>query len=78
LSKNFKPDRFIGELSYPIYISHMTVLALLTDRVPARYVAPVVIIICTLLSIVLVRLVEQPLDRLRHKLFYRRGDLIKA
>ena len=70
-SRTFLFDRYIGELSYPIYISHFFVLQLLTGKLhPANegYVGVFVLAITVLLSMVLIELVEKPIDRLRHRI----------
>lgn len=76
VSRAWRFDRFLGELSYPIYISHMLILDLIVQRLgpegaARRYIGPLVLVICLLLSAVLIRLVEQPIDRWRHRRFSR-------
>ncbi len=76
-SRKCKWDRFIGELSYPVYISHFLVLQLITQRLhPAESATPLiglfVLVISLLLSVALLQFVEQPIDRLRHRIFQRR------
>lgn len=75
-SRSFAWDSYIGELSYPIYISHMLVLQLLTVKLQptvaaSRYLGLFVLITSVLLSMALIQFIEQPLDRLRHRLFHR-------
>jgi peptidoglycan/LPS O-acetylase OafA/YrhL len=72
-SHTFGFDRYVGELSYPIYISHFLVLQLVTGRLhPAEdakdYICVFVLGISVLLSMVLIDFVEKPIDRLRHRL----------
>ena len=77
-SKQFTWDRFIGELSYPVYISHFLVLQLIEKEIQpsgegTRYVGLAVLTMSVLLSVGLVVVVEQPVDRWRHRLFYSRA-----
>lgn len=74
-SRTFAFDRYVGELSYPIYISHLFVLEFLTGRCwghPADqakgYIEIFVLAFSLLLSIILVQFVEKPIDHLRHRL----------
>jgi peptidoglycan/LPS O-acetylase OafA/YrhL len=62
-SKSVRWDRFIGDLSYPLYIVHMPVI----KAVGLRPSAETLIVIWSIaLSICLVLLVDRPLDRWRH------------
>lgn len=67
--RNSKIDRFLGELSYPVYITHMIfvkiLLVLHVPRVP--YLNSLLIVLPTLLlSLVLVIFIQIPIDRYRH------------
>jgi peptidoglycan/LPS O-acetylase OafA/YrhL len=70
-SRSYAFDRYIGELSYPLYISHMTVLALFRYSFDDRYTAAIVLVICLGLSMLAILCIEQPLDAFRHRMFYR-------
>lgn len=70
LTKDNILDRFIGELSYPVYITHMIFAKILfsfhTPSVP--FLNSILIAIPTLLfSIFLVLAIQNPLDKFRHK-----------
>ncbi len=73
-TKRSELDRYLAELSYPIYISHMLVLQL-TNIIISRfingritYLLPILSIIFTLLfSIVLVRFIIKPMEKLRQR-----------
>lgn len=76
-STRLKWDRFIGELSYPIYISHFVILQLLSARLQPsndgqRYVVAAVLITSLLVSAAAIQWIEMPLDRLRHRIFSRK------
>jgi peptidoglycan/LPS O-acetylase OafA/YrhL len=65
-------DRFAGEMSYPIYLSHLVVGAvLLKIGISTYYLSVVGLVICTVLGVALVRYVERPLTKLRHRLSHR-------
>jgi len=67
LTKNNKTDRWIGELSYPIYILHILVFYMLTQFTTwATEGAGAVITVAG--SILMYQLVDKPLDRWREKL----------
>ena len=66
LTKNIKIDRFIGELSYPIYISHILIFNLV--RVAGFQSQGAATIIGTiLLSVILVKLVGDPIEKIRQR-----------
>lgn len=69
LSKKWKRDSKIGELSYPIYISHILLLTGLNDLgiVPQKYLGLVLTIITVLFSIVLNKLVTDKIEGIRQK-----------
>jgi peptidoglycan/LPS O-acetylase OafA/YrhL len=65
-SKNFAADRWLGDLSYPIYLTHLVVIGfVLTFEVPlAMWTA----LAATLaLSIVMLLLIDEPIDRWRQR-----------
>lgn len=73
--KSSPTDRFIGDLSYPLYLGHMIVMA--TIRTHIENIFPPIIwdlvlllptlLITTLISLFTIRYIEQPLDNYRHK-----------
>ncbi len=70
LTKENRIDRFIGELSYPVYITHMIFAKILFSlHIPTiPYLNSLIITILTLIfSVLLVITLQNPIDRLRHK-----------
>ena len=67
LTKSWKNDRYIGELSYPIYISHLFVLACMKSlKIPAIGGTGVGLTIITILfSILLNELVAKKIENIR-------------
>lgn len=64
-TKNYKWDRYIGELSYPVYISHLLVVSFLTGMGYAQGWAA--ILITLVVSIGLYHMVDRPVDAIRHR-----------
>lgn len=64
-TKKFKLDKFIGELSYPIYITHMLVFNTAKAIGITQNLQLITILGSILLSIVLVKLIGDPIERLR-------------
>lgn len=63
-------DRFIGELSYPIYLGHIGVIAVVTTSLPSLgkgWQAVVVVVVATVLAAGSYWLIDRPLDHLRHR-----------
>jgi len=72
LSKNLKLDSFIGKLSYPLYISHFTIILLLHKIGIEDQVFGIYVLACSILvSIALVLFIENPITRYRHRKFYK-------
>lgn len=69
LTKNWKNDKYIGELSYPIYISHIFVLICIhTLKIPIIGGLGLTLTILTVLfSIVLNELVAKKIETIRQK-----------
>lgn len=69
LTKKWKYDAYIGELSYPIYISHIFVLAcMLVFKIPLVFGFGLSLTIMTILfSILLNKLVAKKIERIRQK-----------
>lgn len=68
---SYKFDRFIGELSYPVYLSHLVVVSVavaLQSKLawPAGAVGPVAGVLSVLLALVLYVYVFKPLDARRY------------
>ena len=66
-TRNSKWDRFIGELSYPVYMTHFIAIAILMKIQHLNVI--VTIIIATVMAIVLNYFVTKPMDYFRHKQF---------
>lgn len=67
LTKNNKTDRWIGELSYPIYILHILTFYMVTQFTDWTTEGAGAVI-TVVLSILMYQLVDKPLDRWREKL----------
>jgi peptidoglycan/LPS O-acetylase OafA/YrhL len=66
LSRRWAADRWIGELSYPVYLVHMALLHVTAARADVwSYMAASV-----LAAVPLVLLIERPMDRLRERLTF--------
>jgi len=65
LSKDWKVDRWIGDLSYPIYLWHILVLNWVTPVGELRAYACVAATLA--LSALSLRLIDRPMDRVRHR-----------
>ena len=61
-------DRFIGDLSFPVYMTHVFCIGLVqhSKLVNPAYIGYWVVIVSTMVSIFLVRFVMNPLDKFRH------------
>ena len=68
LTKKNPIDRFIGDLSYNIYIIHLPVIILVGKSIDANYRLVAIIAIVTSLAIALHLIVDRPMDRYRHRL----------
>ncbi len=67
LTRGWAADRWIGELSYPIYLSHLLILSWLAPVVePWRGLATLVLTLA--LSAAIMVGIEKPVDRLRQRL----------
>lgn len=64
-TKNLKTDRLLGELSYPIYITHMFVLNLVKAAGVTNYHNVITISGSVVLSIILIKLVGNPIEKIR-------------
>jgi peptidoglycan/LPS O-acetylase OafA/YrhL len=69
LSKHWKKDRYMGELSYPIYISHILVLMGVKSIFPSEKdgMGLVVIILSILFSVLLHEAIAKKIERIRQK-----------
>lgn len=68
LTKDNRLDRFLGDLSYPVYVLHLPLMALLRAA-PLGVLSPWVRLGCVLcFSAGVVLLVERPFERLRYRM----------
>lgn len=66
LSKDWKKDRYIGELSYPIYISHMLVLFEINEfSIASPLKTFIVVIITIIISILLNEFIAKKIEKYR-------------
>lgn len=66
LSKNSAVDRWIGDLSYPLYLVHVLVFAVMHVKnipAPGSVFLPVALVVSALLLVV----VDHPVERYRHR-----------
>lgn len=71
LFKNNSLDRYIGELSYPVYILHMIFVKIVFQlNLPKiQFLNTFLISLATIiLSVILIKFVQNPIDNIRHKL----------
>lgn len=67
ITKNNRIDKFIGELSYPIYLIHMLVIAILSRFSFESYLSETACIVSVLFSILLIKYIEEPIEVFRQK-----------
>lgn len=69
ISKSNAFDRFIGELSYPVYICHILVINLLSLGFsnPPKYFPALAIVLSIILSILLNKLIADPVEKFRQE-----------
>ncbi|MDH6355820.1 peptidoglycan/LPS O-acetylase OafA/YrhL [Dysgonomonas sp. PH5-45] len=67
LTKKWKFDRYIGDLSYPVYISHMLVLNHMADIVPYSKLGMVTSFISIIFAIVLNEIVQKKIEKIRQQ-----------
>jgi peptidoglycan/LPS O-acetylase OafA/YrhL len=77
-TKDNRADRYIGELSYPIYIVHLLILSFVTTALKRRlnwspYTGLLTLGFSTILAAMLVHGLIDPIDKFRHRLS-RRND----
>lgn len=63
--KDFAFDRWIGDLSYPLYLTHLAVIGLVLTYAPAAWQIPLAIGGSLALSLALLVLIDHPVDRWR-------------
>lgn len=69
LTKQWRIDRLLGHLAYPVYLSHMVILALMPPGAALPYDKGVLAVIGTfLLSIALYYGVDRPVESIRHRI----------
>lgn len=69
LTKKSKLDQYIGELSYPIYMTHFFCIGIITKFSTSMYVPYFAIAVSTTVSILITFLIARPLDYFRHTKF---------
>jgi peptidoglycan/LPS O-acetylase OafA/YrhL len=74
-ARNSRLDRWIGELSYPVYLNHMLVMNIVGHYIndPASHLG-VSILVSIVASMIVVLVMEHPLAQFRHKMFYSRPE----
>jgi len=67
LFKNNKIDRFIGELSFPVYISHFLIIDIITHftNLPHQFLGTITAIFSIILSILILQFIINPINRFR-------------
>ena len=77
LTRNSTIDSRIGELSYPIYLSHLLVIEIfnrfLTGYHIQAYKGVQLVILTILVSAVLVKLISDPIEKIRQSRVAQRG-----
>lgn len=73
LTKNMKWDRWIGELSYPVYISHELIRLTMLKWLPDHAGVVTFVALTMVGSILLMVCVEQPFERMRARFVDRRN-----
>lgn len=71
-------DRWIGDLSYPLYIVHMLCFTLLADLVAGPWKTPLLVAAAAGCAVLLAAIVERPGDRLRQTFTRRRRRRLQA
>lgn len=73
LTRNWKWDRWIGELSYPVYICHELVRLAMLHWMPGYSGVGMFIVTTLIASVLLMVCVEQPFERMRARFVERRS-----
>ncbi len=71
LSKDWKWDSRIGEYSYPIYVFHYAVAALLWKHATAPWVGEAVLVITLAICTVYIHVIDRPVQRIRSRIARR-------
>jgi peptidoglycan/LPS O-acetylase OafA/YrhL len=68
LTKEWKWDRYVGELSYPVYISHMLIIYSISGRVPVLGNMGITATICTVVMAVLLNeIIGKNIEKIRQR-----------
>jgi peptidoglycan/LPS O-acetylase OafA/YrhL len=69
LTKKSKFDRYIGELSYPVYISHVFILSIVAtlNLNESKYLGVIAIVLSVLLSVILNEVVSKRIEGFRQR-----------
>ena len=73
LTQKMRFDRLIGELSYPMYISHWTVIVLVEYWGGRKHLTAIALVVTVAFCLLLNRFVADPIERLRQERVLRRG-----
>ena len=66
ITKSNKLDRSIGELSYPLYLSHTMVLRFVQHIISSKYSPIIAIVLSLVISWLIYRYIARPIDNWRH------------
>jgi peptidoglycan/LPS O-acetylase OafA/YrhL len=69
ITKNWRWDRFVGELSYPLYLSHVLIYSIIifSGYPETTATGTFALIITLIISVLLVIIIDAPLDKWRHR-----------
>ncbi len=74
-------DRFLGELSYPLYLGHIAVIVVVATKLPwlaKEWQAVIALSAATLLAAGCYLFIDRPIDQIRHARFVRRAAVAVA
>jgi len=60
-------DRWIGDLSYPVYLIHLPVVAVVGDHLSGHSRGITILLLSLALAAIMVLLIERPIDRIRQR-----------
>lgn len=74
-TKASKWDQYVGELSYPVYMTHLFCISLITKFSTSMYVPYYAIALSSGVSIVMIFLIARPIEYFRHTLYLKNKPL---